>query len=67
MIINEEGNIVSEYRKIHLFDVDLTHRVQGGTHIQENKYIAPGTDIPDPVFSPVGYVGMSIVIAFLTL
>ena len=27
IIINEEGNIVQEYRKLHIFDVDLTHKV----------------------------------------
>lgn len=26
VIINEEGLIVSKYRKIHLFDVDLTSK-----------------------------------------
>jgi deaminated glutathione amidase len=27
LIINEEGNIVQEYRKLHLYDIDLTHKV----------------------------------------
>ena len=61
LIINEEGNIVEEYRKLHLFDVDLSHRIQGGSHISESKYIEPGDRIPDPIYSPIGYIGMSIV------
>lgn len=27
VIINEEGQIASIYRKVHLFDIDLTHKV----------------------------------------
>lgn len=58
VIINEEGNFVSEYRKLHLFDIDLTHI--GGLTISENKYIEPGKEVPCPVMSPIGYIGLSI-------
>ena len=27
LVINEEGNIVQEYRKLHLYDVDLSLKV----------------------------------------
>ena len=27
IIVNEEGSIVHTYRKMHLYDVDLTHKV----------------------------------------
>ena len=27
ILINHEGNIVSRYRKLHLFDVDLSYKV----------------------------------------
>ena len=47
------------YRKLHLFDIDLTHK--GGLSVQETKYIEPGKEIPEPIISPVGYVGPSIV------
>ena len=59
VIINEEGNIVQEYRKVHLFDVDLTHK--GGVSINESSFLIPGNKIPEPIFSPIGYVGPSIV------
>eukprot|EP00347_Sterkiella_histriomuscorum_P018788 403344171 len=58
IIINEEGNIVQKYRKLHLFDIDLTHK--GGVQVAENKYIEPGKIIPDPIISPIGYLGLSI-------
>lgn len=58
LIINEEGYIVSEYRKLHLFDIDLTHK--GGISIDETRYIEPGVDVVDPIFSPLGYIGLSI-------
>ncbi len=27
IVVNEEGNIVQTYRKLHLYDVDLTNKV----------------------------------------
>eukprot|EP00347_Sterkiella_histriomuscorum_P000140 403377015 len=60
LLINEEGNIVQTYRKLHLFDVDLTHRIPGATPIKEDRYIEPGDEIPDPIQTPIGYVCPSI-------
>ena len=40
LLINEEGNIVKEYRKLHLFDIDMTH--SGGVTVSENRFIVPG-------------------------
>eukprot|EP00761_Pharyngomonas_kirbyi_P013941 gb/GECH01013971.1/.p1 GENE.gb/GECH01013971.1/~~gb/GECH01013971.1/.p1 ORF type:complete len:285 (+),score=56.90 gb/GECH01013971.1/:1-855(+) len=37
-IIDEEGNIAANYRKIHLFDVNIPN----GPIIMESKYTAPG-------------------------
>ncbi len=49
---------MQEYRKLHLFDIDLT--TKGGGTIAEHKYIEPGTIVPDPILSPIGYLGLSI-------
>ncbi|CAB4055221.1 NIT1 [Lepeophtheirus salmonis] len=38
LIINSEGKLVSEYRKLHLFDVNIPGRVS----LQESKYVLPG-------------------------
>ena len=37
LIINDEGQLVSKYRKMHLFDIDLTSK--GGTVMNEIKHI----------------------------
>lgn len=58
MIINDEGQLVSKYRKMHLFDIDLTSK--GGSVMNEIKHINRGTEIQDPIYSPCGYLGLSI-------
>lgn len=58
LIINDEGQIISTYRKIHLFDVDLTSK--GGILFNESKAIEKGNKLSDPVYSPCGYLGLSI-------
>ena len=49
---------MSKYRKIHLFDIDLTSK--GGALLNEFKSIERGTKIEDPIYSPCGYLGLSI-------
>ena len=51
------GNIAAVYRKIHLFDVDLTS--SGGGVFSESATFAPGTDVVI-ADTPFGAVGMSI-------
>ena len=58
VIINDEGQIISTYRKLHLFDVDLSSK--GGITMSESSAIQRGTEITDPVYSPCGYLGLSI-------
>jgi predicted amidohydrolase len=41
LLIDQTGNIVAKYRKIHLFDVDLPGRVQN----KESELVTPGRDI----------------------
>ncbi|XP_040563266.1 LOW QUALITY PROTEIN: nitrilase and fragile histidine triad fusion protein NitFhit [Lepeophtheirus salmonis] len=57
LIINSEGKLVSEYRKLHLFDVNIPGRVS----LQESKYVLPGKHLPPAPFnSSIGRVGLSI-------
>lgn len=58
LIINENGQIISKYRKIHLFDVDLTSK--GGQLYNESGEVLKGDRVADPVYSPCGYLGLSI-------
>ena len=58
LIINSEGQIVSKYRKMHLFDVDMTSK--GGVMMNEGQSIERGLKIEDPIYSPCGYLGLSI-------
>ena len=56
--MSDEGQIVSKYRKMHLIDIDLSHK--GGRQIRESQSIVKGDRIVDPVYSPCGYLGLSI-------
>lgn len=56
-LVSDQGELVAVYRKIHLFDVDLTE--QGGSVFQESKSIAPGSEVV-VAETPFGGVGLSI-------
>ncbi|XP_002168676.1 deaminated glutathione amidase [Hydra vulgaris] len=53
IIINANGELVSVYRKVHLFDVDIP-----GTVLKESSYVTPGKKIEKPVDTPVGKIGL---------
>jgi len=55
VIVNNQGNIVSTYRKIHLFDVD----VPNGTSHRESSYTIPGDKVV-VCDSPVGKLGLTV-------
>ena len=57
VIVNDSGDIVEVYRKIHLFDVD----VKDGPRLKESEGAIPGDKIAPPVPTPVGNVGLAIV------
>ena len=57
VLLDPQGDTVAVYRKIHLFDVDLS--AQGGGHFQESKTIEPGED-PVLAATPFGSVGLSV-------
>nr|XP_022903428.1 nitrilase and fragile histidine triad fusion protein NitFhit [Onthophagus taurus] len=57
IIINDQGNIVSVYRKLHLFDVSIPER---NINLKESDDVVPGKEIVEPVQTPCGLVGLAI-------
>ncbi|XP_029932865.1 deaminated glutathione amidase isoform X2 [Myripristis murdjan] len=57
IIMNDKGDIVSVYRKSHLFDVELPGR---GVLLKESAFTIPGPSLLPPVQTPVGKVGLGI-------
>ncbi|XP_028285199.1 deaminated glutathione amidase isoform X2 [Parambassis ranga] len=53
IIINDKGDIVSVYRKSHLFDVELPEK---GVSLKESAFTIPGPSIVSPVQTPIGKV-----------
>ncbi|KAI9829838.1 MAG: Carbon-nitrogen hydrolase [Phylliscum demangeonii] len=56
--INEQGEIVQRYQKVHLFDVDLHHF--HGPVLKESASVEPGRCILPPFDTAVGRVGLMI-------
>ncbi|GAA5957436.1 hypothetical protein JCM3765_001137 [Sporobolomyces pararoseus] len=54
LLIDDKGEIVESYRKLHLFDVAIT----GGTHILESNTTIRGEQIVEPVTTPIGKLGL---------
>ncbi|KAK1797277.1 hypothetical protein P4O66_008653 [Electrophorus voltai] len=57
VIIDGQGEIVSVYRKGHLFDVELTEK---GVSLKESAFTIPGPSLVPPVQTPIGKVGLGI-------
>ncbi|XP_051756215.1 deaminated glutathione amidase [Ctenopharyngodon idella] len=57
IIINGQGEIVSVYRKGHLFDVELTSK---GVSLKESAFTVPGPRLLPPVQTPIGKVGLGV-------
>ncbi|KAL1130000.1 hypothetical protein AAG570_012943, partial [Ranatra chinensis] len=57
IIINNSGDIVETYRKVHLFDVNIPAK---GVKLQESKIVEGGDKIVSPVQTPFGNIGLSI-------
>src|SRR5690606_28712244 len=55
--VDPEGRIAAVYRKIHLFDVDLSAR--GGLAYRESDRVAPGSELAH-VETPFGGIGLSV-------
>ena len=46
IIISKQGQVLTTYRKAHLYDVDLAKYVRGGVTIKESDYIQRGEGLP---------------------
>lgn len=57
IIIDDKGDIVSVYRKSHLFDVELPEK---GVSLKESAFTIPGPSLVSPVQTPIGKVGLGI-------
>ncbi|XP_007563659.1 deaminated glutathione amidase isoform X2 [Poecilia formosa] len=57
VIINNKGDILSVYRKSHLFDVELPEK---GVSLKESAFTIPGPSLVPPVQTPIGKVGLGI-------
>ncbi|CAF3260677.1 unnamed protein product, partial [Rotaria sp. Silwood2] len=55
LIINDQGDIVSRYSKIHLFDVQA-----GSLIIRESDFTQAGSSIVNPIETPAGRIGLGI-------
>ncbi|KAM9424267.1 deaminated glutathione amidase isoform 2-T2 [Pholidichthys leucotaenia] len=57
VIINDTGDIVSVYRKSHLFDIELPEK---GISMRESSFTIPGPCLISPIQTPIGKVGLGI-------
>ncbi|XP_034947967.1 deaminated glutathione amidase isoform X2 [Chelonus insularis] len=57
VVINNKGEIVSSYRKIHLFDME---NKDTGVRLMESDYVMGGSEIVPPILTPIGKLGLSI-------
>ncbi len=57
VLIDPTGELAAIYRKIHLFDIDLS--ASGGPRFQESATVAPGS-CPVVADTPFGGVGLSV-------
>ncbi|KAK4337044.1 hypothetical protein RND71_043392 [Anisodus tanguticus] len=55
IVINDKGEIVSIYRKLHLFNLDVP-----GTRLVESEFSIGGNKVEAPVDTPAGKVGLGI-------
>jgi predicted amidohydrolase len=55
--VGPDGRLAAVYRKIHLFDVDLS--AQGGLVYRESERVSPGSELSS-VDTPFGVVGLSV-------
>ena len=60
VLINTAGEIVANYRKTHLYDVDLAKTVPGGVSIMESKYCKAGDEIIPPIKMDGYNLGLTI-------
>ncbi|KAI8886151.1 nitrilase-like protein [Backusella circina FSU 941] len=54
VVLNDQGEIVSKYRKIHLFNVDI----ENGPRLMESDSTLAGEEVVMPVQTPLGRLGL---------
>ncbi|EPQ31645.1 uncharacterized protein PFL1_00978 [Pseudozyma flocculosa PF-1] len=54
LLIDQKGDILDKYRKLHLFDVDI----KGGLKILESDSTIKGSELLSPRPSPIGKIGL---------
>ncbi|KAI7896072.1 putative NIT2-nitrilase [Mucor mucedo] len=54
VVLNHQGRIVSTYRKLHLFNVDI----EGGPRLMESDGTLQGDQLPDLIQTPLGKLGL---------
>ncbi|CAH2056156.1 unnamed protein product, partial [Iphiclides podalirius] len=57
VIIDNTGEIVQTYRKLHLFDVEIPEK---NVRLKESDFTIPGSHVVTPVDTPVGRIGLAI-------
>ena len=57
VMIDNNGTIVSQYRKLHLFDVSIPEK---SINLRESDNVIGGMKISSPVETPAGSVGLLI-------
>ncbi|KPJ17381.1 Nitrilase and fragile histidine triad fusion protein NitFhit [Papilio machaon] len=57
IIIDNKGDIVQTYRKLHLFDVEIPEK---NVRLKESDFTSPGSHVVTPVDTPVGRIGLEI-------
>ena len=60
LLISDKGEILANYRKTHLYDVDLAKTVPGGVSIFESKYTQEGPEIVAPVKLCAMNIGLTV-------
>lgn len=55
IVVDDRGEIVSVYRKVHLFNLDIP-----GTRLVESEFSQPGRAVISPVATPAGALGLGI-------
>ncbi|XP_039967403.1 nitrilase and fragile histidine triad fusion protein NitFhit [Bactrocera neohumeralis] len=55
VLVNDFGEVVSVYRKLHLFDVETEEM-----RFRESDVVTPGSHLVSPVNTPIGLLGMQI-------
>lgn len=61
LVINNKGDLVGIYHKMHLYDVEMPSK---NVNVRESSLIEAGNEILPPIETPIGNVGLAIVSFF---